>query len=125
MVNRADTCHNCTHMDNSQQTRPSRGGGHRKLAKFCWGPSVSGYIEIPCTGIRAKSPMINKSTWELLMTYMAWRVEGAALAVGVNAQRCWTESIKVAALPSVLPCAVLVTQPGDTLLLLKIFKAIL
>ncbi|PSN39133.1 hypothetical protein C0J52_22762, partial [Blattella germanica] len=74
MVNSADIiCHN------TQQMRPRRGGGNLMVAKFCWGPSVSGYNETLCTGIHAKTSTINKATWELSTTLESAR----------SSPRCW------------------------------------
>ena len=59
------------------------GVGTVMVAKFCQGPSISGYIEIPCTGIRVKTATVGEATWDymILFTTAAQGAEAAALSV--------------------------------------------
>ena len=85
------------------------------VTEFCQGPSLSGYIAIPCTGIHAKTATVNEATKDHVIN-MARRAEAATLFVGVYTQWSWVESSKKAAPSSTLSCAAPVTRPGEIFL---------
>ncbi|KAJ4432499.1 hypothetical protein ANN_21119 [Periplaneta americana] len=61
-------------------------GWHLLVAKFCRGPSVSGYIESPCTGIRAKTSTVSRAAWKTLSTILVWGADGAPILQGANVE---------------------------------------
>jgi hypothetical protein len=95
--------------------RPSSGGKHHiTVITFCRGPSISGYIEIPCTGIRVKTSTVTEATWDNYITDDGKVRSRSKRLCGASTDRRGSEDGS----PSqTLPCAALVTRPGTLQLL--------